>query len=205
MKKQRTLKELLDTDDPAWPLVQSWADHATNRSEFLPSSSPQNGDALLAIQVTTRSPMGAVVYETGGIFIDHGWLRVLGSGHPRLPRSLPEWNKGRSFQEYGTYPPFLLIADDVVGGFFALDGGGLGAGQGEVFYFAPDTLTWENMDFGYTEFLQWCFAGRLRSSIRIIAGKGGCKRSVLWVGSRDLAFILFHLPRESRYRKGTAE
>ena len=67
--------------------------------------------------------------------------------------------RGRAFQEYGTLPPFLLIADDVAGGFFALDGGGLGAGQGEVFYFAPDTLAWENMDFGYTEFLQWCFAG----------------------------------------------
>ena len=37
--------------------------------------------------------MGAVIFETGGILIDEGWLRILGSGHPRLPRSLPDWNK----------------------------------------------------------------------------------------------------------------
>jgi hypothetical protein len=38
--------------------------------------------------------MGAIVYHTGGLLIDHGWLRILGGGgHPRTQRSLMSWNR----------------------------------------------------------------------------------------------------------------
>src|SRR5438067_305284 len=110
----RILQELLNTTEPAWPLVCNWIKEATNPTEILPASDPARGEALVAAQVTTRSPMGAIIYETGGLLIDQNWLRVLGSGHPHLPRSLPQWNHGRSWIEPGTSPPFLLVADDVV-------------------------------------------------------------------------------------------
>jgi hypothetical protein len=158
---KRSLHELLNTDEPAWPLVQSWLQEATNKVEVLPPTDPARGEALVATQVTTRSPMGAVIYETGGLLVDHGWLRLLGSGHPRLPRSLPEWNRGRSWREADESPPFLLIADDVVGGFFAVNGGGLGEEVGKVHYFAPESLAWESLEVGYSDFLLWCFGGDL--------------------------------------------
>jgi len=60
-------------------------------------------------------------------------------------------------------PPFLLIGDDVVGGFFAINGGALGLTPGNVFYFAPDSLEWEDLGRGYSEFIQWCFSGDLGS------------------------------------------
>ena len=84
----RTLAELLDSDDPAWPRVKDWIGKAKNHVEVLPPSEPDRSRALEEAQVTVRSPMGAIVYETGGILIDRGWLRILGSGHPRLPRAL---------------------------------------------------------------------------------------------------------------------
>src|SRR5581483_2004912 len=90
----RTIEELIDTD-PAWPIVQDWLRTATNGAEVLPASESDRSDALVATQVTTRSPMGAIIYETGGILVDFGWIRILGSGHPRLPRTLPGWNAGR--------------------------------------------------------------------------------------------------------------
>jgi len=158
----KPLHELISRDDPGWPLVQQWVGEATNSVEVLP---PPDDDAreraLLDTQVTTRSPMGAIIYESGGIFVDHGWLRILGSGHPRLPRSLPAWNFKRSHSVSGQPPPFLLVADDVVGGFFAVDGGGLGLERGKVCYFAPGTLAWESTQLGYSEFLVWCFRGDL--------------------------------------------
>lgn len=157
----RNLNELIEKDDPAWPLVEEWIGEATNDITVLPPSDPDRADALVATQVTTRSPMGAIIYETGGLLIDHGWIRVLGSGHARLPRSLPEWNTGRSIEKPGEYPPFLLIADDVIGGFFAVNGGAFGPDQGKVFYFAPDILQWENLEVTYTSFVQWCFDGDL--------------------------------------------
>ena len=154
----KQLHELINREDPGWPLVQKWIAEARNPVEVLPPPDDASREkALVNAQVTTWSPMGAIIYETGGILVDHGWLRILGSGHPRLPRSLPEWNFGRTFHESSQRPSFVLCADDILGGFFAIDGGGLGLEQGKVCYFAPDRLAWENTDLGYSQFLTWSF------------------------------------------------
>lgn len=157
----QSLEELLEKTDPAWPVLLQWFNQAQNRLEILPASEPERANALLATQVTTRAPMGAIIYETGGLLIDHGWIRILGSGHPRLPRSLPEWNLGRTVAKIGDYPPLLLVADDVIGGFFAINGGALGDDRGNVYYFAPDRLKWESLKRGYTEFINFCLNGDL--------------------------------------------
>ena len=157
---KRTLEELLNRTDPAWPLVQDWLRSATRRVETLPAADT-SGDALVSIQVTTRSPLGAVVYHSGGILVDDGWLRVLGSGHARLPRSLPSWNFACGMVESNTPPPALLVADDVVGGFFALNAGRFAPAGHNVWYFAPDTLQWEDLGMSYSQFLGWAFSGDL--------------------------------------------
>src|SRR5262245_58532849 len=111
-ENMRSLDQLLEKDDPAWPLAEQWIQTAMNQVEVLPASDPSRSEALVATQVTTRSPLGAIIYETGGLLVDHGWIRILGSGHPRLPRSLPHWNLGRSVEKIGGSPTFVLVADD---------------------------------------------------------------------------------------------
>lgn len=157
----RSVEELINNEDPGWPVVQEWIQHATNAVEVLAVDAEKGRDALYKTQVTTRSPMGAIVYSTGGIFIDHGWIRILGGGSPRLNRSLPEWNKGKGMPGYDQYAAYLLIADDAVGGYFALNGGGLGNDRGKIYYWAPDTQAWESLDLSYSDFLGWCFGGDL--------------------------------------------
>jgi len=158
----KSLQELINREDPGWPLVQQWVAEAANSVEVLPPPDDVTREkVLLDTQVTTRSPMGAIIYESGGILVDLGWLRILGSGHPRLPRSLPAWNFERSFSLSGQQPSFVLVADDVIGGFFAIDGGGLGFERGKVCYLPPDTLVWENTKKGYSDFLVWTFNGNL--------------------------------------------
>ena len=155
-----TFDELLNLQEPGWIVVQEWLSKATNPVEVLQSVEENRKSALVALQVTTRSPMGAIIYETGGILVDHGWIRILGSGCGRLPRSMADWNKGRTFQNYGDPAPYWLVADDVIGGVFALDGGGLLCGKvGSIFYYSPDTVCWEPMDMSYSDFLRWCFTG----------------------------------------------
>lgn len=83
----KTLADLINTADPAWPLIQEWLDEAANPVEILPHDPAAAEAELVKTQVTTRSVMGAVVYETGGILINHGWLRILGSGSPRACRA----------------------------------------------------------------------------------------------------------------------
>jgi len=158
--KMKPIDQLINKQEPGWDLVKQWIKEAMNSVEVLPKDVLRADSALYQSQVTTRSPMGAVIYETGGILIDHGWIRVLGSGCKRLNRSLMDWNKGKSFDIVGEQPSFLLIADDVLGGFFAVNAGGLDkAGIGKVFYFAPDNLKWEQTEMGYSDFLNFCFSG----------------------------------------------
>ncbi|MBL0738231.1 DUF2625 domain-containing protein [Flavobacterium sp. GN10] len=155
--KMRPLNELIDQTDSGWKLVKEWANTAKNKVEILPADPQKAKDALYNTQVTTSSPMGAIVYKTGGILIDNGWIRILGSGSQKLNRSLPDWNKGKSFKEFGEAPSFFLIADDALGGFYLLNGGALGTDLGKVYYFAPDNLEYEQLDITYSEFLEFCF------------------------------------------------
>jgi len=165
----RTLQELIDTEDPGWPVVKGWIGEAKNKIEVLPCERKNADDALVESRLNTRSLMGAIVYETGGLLIENGWIRILGAGCERMKRSLPAWNKGKTFSEYGEIPPYMLMADDAVGGLFAINGGLLGDDKGKIYYFAPDTLAWEPLDIDYSQFLMFCFAsdiGRFYSNLR---------------------------------------
>ncbi|SFM73849.1 Protein of unknown function DUF2625 [Chitinophaga sp. YR627] len=160
-RQMKNIEDLINTKEPGWDLVQEWIGKAKNKVEILPCDTAKAKAALYQTQVTTRSPMGAIIYATGGLLIDHGWIRILGSGHARLNRSLPEWNLGKSFKETGEVPQFLLIADDAAGGFFAVNGGALGPDPGKVYYLAPDNLDREALDLSYSDFLSFCFNGDL--------------------------------------------
>lgn len=151
--KMQPLEALIDNADLGWTLVKGWIANAKNKVEVLTVDSLQAKEALYKTQVTTKSPMGAIIFNTGGLLIDDGWIRILGSGNAKLTRTLPDWNKGKSFKAFGEAPSFLLIADDAIGGFFILNGGGLGSDLGKVYYFSPDNLEYEPLDITYTEFL----------------------------------------------------
>jgi hypothetical protein len=159
---QRLLHELIDTVDPAWPIVQSWLAEARNEVEILPADRVSAEKTLLYLQVTIRSPMGALAFETGGLLIDHGWLRCLGAGHERISGNLRTWNSsGDLLSQSDLLHGALVVAYDVLGGFFALNGGAFPGKSGHVFYFAPDTLKWEDTEKSYSELLEWALGGDL--------------------------------------------
>lgn len=143
-------------------LIRTWLTDAKCPVELLPCSVEAGERALLAAQVTTRSPLGAICHETGGILVEHGWLRILGAGCPRLPRALMAWNEDRVPLSSDGRPTFLLVADDIIGGFFAVNAGGLPQVEpGHVAYLAPDTLRWESLGLNYSEFLCWSWSGQM--------------------------------------------
>jgi hypothetical protein len=194
--KPRTLEELIDLDDPAWPIVRSWIDEAHNRVEVLPPDLAVRDQALLSSQVATCSPLGAVIYETGGLLVDHGWVRVLGSGSARLPRAIHEWNIGRTSRGTGAAPGFYLIADDAAGGFFALNGGALGETLGDVYYHAPDSLAWEPMGMFYSAFLRWLFSPNLGEWSADLRWSGWREEVEDLPGDRAILFHPFLFTRE---------
>ncbi|MBC6111918.1 DUF2625 domain-containing protein [Pedobacter fastidiosus] len=155
--KMESIDELINKTDPAWPIVKKWVDSAKNKVEVLELDSAKAKDALYNAQVSTYSTLGAVIYNTGGIMVDNGWIRILGSGSARLNRNVAEWNKGKTITEYGDKPGYLLVADDAVGGFFAINYGALGKDLKNVYYLAPNSLNWESLGAGYGEFILFCF------------------------------------------------
>ncbi|MEM9518720.1 MAG: DUF2625 family protein [Actinomycetota bacterium] len=175
MAELRTLDELTD-DRAGAELLIEWIEKAAVPVEIL-GPSATSGDQLVELQITTASPMGAIVYSTGGIIVDGGWLRILGSGSDGgergLRRSLVSWNQDRA-------DGFLLIADDTVGGFFAADGGALGGNLGDVHYWAPGADEWLALGLSYSAFLHAVFAGRLAEFAATVRWDG-------WV--RDIATV----------------
>lgn len=153
----KPFNELVDKSDTSWQLIQNWILEAKNKVKILPSNNHLAKDALYKTQVTTRSPMGAIIYQTGGILIENGWIRILGSGSEKFKRNLPDWNFGKSFEKLGEQPSFLLIADDVIGGYFMINGGALGNDLGNIYYFSPENLEFEPLEINYSEFLLFCF------------------------------------------------
>ncbi|MET8965106.1 DUF2625 family protein [Streptomyces sp. NPDC004074] len=167
----REIDELINVDDPAWPLLLQELAGADASVAVLPADAGVGRASLLQLQVSARSNLGAVVLNCGGLLVDGGWLRVFGSpsaagleGLPglveinRMPLTLdPAWRPGAG----------LVVAHDVLGGVFALNGGnprdaGRPGEPGEIIYFAPDALGWESLGAGYSAWLSWILAGGLR-------------------------------------------
>lgn len=156
----RPLIELLNHQDSALPLLRDWMeDPDGNGAILLPPEEPTRTDTLLGLQVTTRSMLGAVAYETGGVSAAEGLVRLLGSGASRsLLRAAAL--VGRPLD--GNYPDVIVVGDDVLGGLFALNGGRFCTDrQGEVFHLAADDTAWVSLGVGYADFVAWCLTGDL--------------------------------------------
>ncbi len=157
--KVKTVDQLVNYANTGWKAIRKQIDTAINKVEIMPVDTNQARDAVYEVQIGTESPLGTIIYMTGGILLEDGWIRLLGSGSNRLTRSISSWNKGKTFTEVGERPPYLLIADDALGGFFALNTGKLGNNIGKVYYLAPATLQWQALDMTIPDFLHFCFDG----------------------------------------------
>lgn len=159
----QTLEQLTDPNLSAWQTISQWITQARNHCDVIKKDQSSAEREIFSMQMPTSSPMGAVIYETGGILIHQGWLRILGSGSFRLPRGLMDWNFSKSYSQSGEKPKYLLVADDVIGGYFALNGGSLGANLGKIYYFSPKDNQWHDLNFSYTEFLAWALNGDIEA------------------------------------------
>ncbi|MFI6065925.1 DUF2625 family protein [Micromonospora sp. NPDC051227] len=135
----------------AWSEISALVAAAPYPVEVLPADPQRAGACLAALEITTRSWLGAVVANSGGLVIDHGWLRVLGGGHDGLrdvaAQIVPE--AGR-----------LVVAFDVMGGQFAWLQAEPGA-RPTVHYFGPEDLTWQDLELGYGDWLEAMLAGAM--------------------------------------------
>lgn len=124
----------------AWPLVKRWIDHASNDVTTLAPDVAGGQRVLDALEVTERSVLGALAVHTGGLVIDHNWLRVLGG--PALLDWQAELDDG------------LVVGHDAAGGFFAV-----GRQDGEVRYLIPGGYEWLETEMGHAAWVHWTLMG----------------------------------------------
>ncbi len=152
---------------PAWPRMEELVATAPVHVEVLPVDPAQAARVLLALQVTTASTLGGLVVGCGGLLVDHGWLRLLGGGSALLPDvatvngiALP--GPDVPVDAARPSPPgWLVVAYDVLGGVYAVDGGLLGVAPGEVCYRGPDALRWVGLGVGHTGLVEAVLGGAL--------------------------------------------
>ena len=158
----RAVEELDVADGAAWPGLVEQILAAPTPVRVLAVSPEQGCEVLVRLQVSTRSVLGSLARYSGGLVLDHGWLRILGGGSPGLP-DLVTVNGLTGPGGVAGSPGWLVVGYDVLGGRFAIDGGGLGIGAGQVGYWGPDSLTWVGLDGGHSTFLSWALSGGLDS------------------------------------------
>ncbi len=106
---------------------------------------------------------------------------------------------GKSMSQLGERPSFLLIADDAIGGFFAINGGAFGTEDaGKTFYFSPDNLEWESLGIGYSEFLTFCFSGDLTKFYEGLRWNGWQAEIKNIDGNKGMSFYPFLWTKEGK-------
>ena len=158
MGNVRAIEELTDVEQPAWPQIRRLIEQSTV-AWSTPAESDTGRETLYRLQITARSPMGAVALHCGAIFVEDGWLRILGAGATGLDDLAGVNGLGDPASTQGP-PGHLVVAYDVLGGIWAVNGGDLPGEPGEVCYWGPDTLSWSPIGGGYGAFLEWALDGR---------------------------------------------
>jgi hypothetical protein len=164
----RDLSELTGAEDSAWPRLAETVAGSPVDVQVLPADPAGCAATLLQLQVSTRSWLGAVTMNTGGLLADHGWLRIYGG--PGARSGLPGLSQVNDFpaQPAPDWQPRdgLVIAHDVLGGTYGLNLADPAARRrpgkpGEVVYFAPDSMAWQPLEGGYGAWLSWILSGGL--------------------------------------------
>ena len=114
---------------------------STKKVRVLPCDCTVKQSVKEKYAVNPESILGILLENTGGITIDD-WIRIYGSGELNI------------VSRNALFPyDDLVIAEDILGGLFiCLKNGNIG-------YFAPDCLAFEDMEIHFNQFLYWCLHG----------------------------------------------
>ena len=117
----------------------------------------ENGyDECEKLNIPEDSVLASVVKNCNGIYIDN-WIRILGQGNEKQKGVLYYNTLVDDSCIYGMF----IVANDVVGGIYAINISKYENDKNLIWYFAPDTLEWECLDMNYSDFIAWVANGNI--------------------------------------------
>lgn len=194
---------MMSTGNSAWVETQKWLQEVPNTAEVLQGDRKQGEAVVQQLQISSRTLMGTIALETGGVLFDHGWLRFLGSGSERMKGNLLNWN---SPENESDLQGAFIVAYDALGGFFAMNGGAFSGEKGHIFYLEPDTLQWRDLAGTYSQMFSWAAMGDLNQFYRTMRWPGWEQEVASLTGDEGMSMYPFlftekELPVLSRSRR----
>ena len=142
---RKTAEELIyPAEDQRWPIVEDALKKARRPAVAYLATEEEGTAALVAVQVTNRSTIGAVVSETRGISLNHGWVWVLGAGEGGIA------DLNNIEDPAAVYPLKLLVGYDAIGGRLYMNTGFDEPTLGDIYYQPPHSDDLWGLGIGYT-------------------------------------------------------
>lgn len=136
-----------------WKSIYKRLDECDKEVIYLLNKSDNANKVLDILQVKSQSFLGSIIINTSGVIIDN-WIRLLGCDCEGN-RGIVSYNLINEERVPTRIEKMLIVADDIIGGIFALNKGKFPSGLEKVWYFNPYTLNWESLEMDYSTFLHW--------------------------------------------------
>ena len=136
-----------------WMQIKTIFDESKRQVKIFEAADDQGAKDLAVLGASPETAFGAIIANTSGIVVDN-WISILGQTSTQRA-GVADFN-ARMEADFGG---MLVVAVDLVGGLFALNMGRFDEDKGLVWYFAPDTLSWESLESKYSEFIAWVAQG----------------------------------------------
>lgn len=145
-------------DVDVWAGIETGISKAPWDVESLHCDPRRSREVMAQLELTEGSELGALVAHTGGLVLDHGWVRLLAAGLGELPDVATASPFTRE------EPHYLVLGVDVLGGIFAIDGTALGAGAGRLCYLDPTNMdaaqpAVRDLNVSHAQFMAWVLTG----------------------------------------------
>ena len=135
-------------------LLQDWLKKSKKDHQLVAPDKTISEHIIKQLNLPKEEMLSTILNKVGVLYVDNNWIRLYGSGNKETNTpSILDKNKDNP------YSRLLIVADDIVGGLFAINMGYSETNVGNIFYFAPDTMEWEDLDLDYTNFVYWLLLG----------------------------------------------
>ncbi len=147
-----------------WLLMSKMIKESANKI-LLTQNLFKNSSIIDELQIQEESTIGQLLLHVKSMTIN-GYLRILTKDIVDVNAKVKKIYPGNK----------LVVATDIFGGIFAINNCDFDEEKDTIWYFAPDTLQWEDLNIDYTNFIKWALSDNL---VKFYS-------SFLWKSSEDI-------------------
>lgn len=167
----------------AWNNIKNLIKRSGRDIMITPGDQEAGNHICTELQIPDATLLHAVVSNTTDIIVDRT-IHLLGQDTETI-HGVRHYNREAEFSDQ--FHGLFLIGYDIVGGLFAIDFERF-ATTNNIWYFAPDTLEWEDLGTTYEAFVNWCINGDIDSFYSSFRWHSW-EKDVMGIGPNEAIFV----------------